>query len=102
MATAFSFIHIVGGDKKRDALAGKIEEQVPELTTGHGIDSGGRFVEKHDLRLVQHRTTKSETLLPTAGELTGLTVYIRRERVLRNDVVDARAELIRAQAIDAT
>jgi F-type H+-transporting ATPase subunit alpha len=39
-------VHVVRRDHQRDALGGQLEQQIPQITAGHGVDAGGRLVEK--------------------------------------------------------
>jgi hypothetical protein len=39
------------GDEERHALAGELEEQVPQLASRDGIDAGGRLVEEQTVGL---------------------------------------------------
>src|SRR5215510_13858175 len=52
VAAAFGFVHVVRGYEKGDAVAGQLEEQIPELTARDGIDTCRRFVQKKQLRFV--------------------------------------------------
>ena len=81
VAAAFGFVHVMRGDEKRDAVAGKLEEQIPELAASDGVDAGGGLVEKKKLRLMQHGAAEREALLPTAGKLRGQAIQIRSEAV---------------------
>src|ERR1700756_4670037 len=47
---ALSFVHVMGGYKKRDALRRKLEEQVPKLAARDRVDAGGGLIEKQQLR----------------------------------------------------
>src|SRR5438477_5512863 len=71
VTAALGFVHVVSGDKEGDAVAGKLEQQVPELPARDGIDAGRRFVEKQQLRLVEHGAAQRQTLFPPAGKLGG-------------------------------
>ena len=46
VAAAFGFIHVVRGDEERDAVAGKLEQQIPELAARDRIDARGGLVEE--------------------------------------------------------
>src|SRR5260370_26564886 len=74
VAAALGFIHVMGGDEKSDAMAGKLEEESPKLAARDGINPGGGFVEKKKLRLVQHGAAEGEALLPAAGKLRGQAI----------------------------
>src|SRR5271154_1461411 len=47
VTAAFGFVHIVGGDEESDALAGELEEKIPELAASDGVDAGGGLVEEN-------------------------------------------------------
>src|SRR5260370_15461484 len=49
VAAALGFVHVMGGDKKRDAMAGKLDQEIPNLAAGDGIDAAGRPVAKNKL-----------------------------------------------------
>src|SRR5271154_78792 len=101
VAAAFGFVHVVSGDEKSDALAGKFEEQIPKLTPRDRIDAGGGFVEKKKFRFVEHGATKSQALLPAAGKLRGQAVEVRSKSVELHDFVDAALHAFRGEAVDA-
>src|SRR6202521_6134552 len=46
MAAALGFVHVMSGDKERDAMTGKLEEEIPELAARDRIDARGGLVEK--------------------------------------------------------
>src|SRR5579863_2483387 len=81
VAAAFRFIHVMRGDKKRDAVAGKLKEEIPKLAARDGIDPGGGLVKEKKLGLVQHGATQREPLLPAAGKLRGQPIEIRAETI---------------------
>ncbi len=68
-AAALGFVHVVGGDEEGDALAGELEEEVPEGAAGDGVDAGGGLVEEDDLGGVDDGAGQGEALLPASGEL---------------------------------
>src|SRR6202008_1139569 len=88
VAAALGFVHVVGGDKKGDSVAGKLEEQIPQLTTGHRINACCRLIEEQELRLVQHGAAERETLLPSAGKFGGEAIEVRAEAVGVDDFRD--------------
>src|SRR6266403_746885 len=89
VAATLSLVHVVRGNKKRDAVAGELEEQIPELAPSNGVDTGGGLVEEKKSRLVQHGAAEGETLLPASGKLRGQAVQIRFEAVELDNFVDA-------------
>src|SRR5260370_12198825 len=50
VAAALGFIHVMGGDEKSDAMAGKLEEEIPKLAAGDGSDAGCRAREARERR----------------------------------------------------
>src|SRR5215471_7454678 len=102
VAAAFSFVHVVGGYEKRDAVAGKLKEQIPELAARDRVDARGGFIKKKQLRFVQHRTTESQALLPAAGELRCETVQVRPEAVQLDHLLHAMFQTLCAKAVDAS
>src|SRR5215472_14737700 len=71
VAATLRFIHIVRGHKKSDAVAGKLEEQIPKLPPRDRINARRRLVEKKKLGFMQHRTAQGKPLLPAARKLSG-------------------------------
>ena len=55
--------------KKVDALAGELEEEVPEGAAGDGVDTGGGLVEEDNLGGVDDGAGEGKALLPSSGEL---------------------------------
>src|SRR6516164_8128938 len=101
LAAALGFVHIVCGHEKRDALSRQFEQQVPQLTARHGIDAGGGFIEEDQLRLVQQRAAECKPLLPPTRKLCRQPILVRAKAVLLNDFVQALAQTLGWQAIDA-
>src|SRR5258708_27540362 len=91
----------MGGDKKRDAMTGKLEEEIPKLAVRDRIDPGGGLVEEKKGRLVQHGAAEGEALLPAAGKLRGQAIQIGREAVELDNFVDAALQARGLQAVDA-
>src|SRR5215470_238975 len=100
MAAAFGFIHVVRRDKKCNAMGGEFEEQVPKLAPRDGVDAGRWFVKKKKLRLVQHRTTEGETLLPSSGKLSSEPSCVWAEAVELDDFIHSLLQLVRRQAVN--
>src|SRR5271156_434427 len=101
VTAAFGFVHVVRGNEKSDALAGKLEKQIPELAAGDRIDAGGGLIEKKKFWFVEHGAPESQALLPTAGKLRGESVEVRRETIELHDFVDAAFHALRGKAVDA-
>ena len=66
VVAALGLVHGVGGHEEGLALAGQIEEQVPQRAAGDGVDARGRLVQEEDLRLVEQRAGQRQALLPTS------------------------------------
>src|SRR5258708_18024833 len=77
VAAALGLVHVMRGDEKGDAVAGELEEEIPELTARDGVDAGGGLVEKKEFRLVQHGAAESEALLPAAGGAPGPPIPVK-------------------------
>src|SRR5258706_4780986 len=101
VAAALGLVHIVRGDEERDAVAGKLEEQIPELAARDGVDAGGGLVEEKELGLVQHGAAEGEALLPSAGKLRCEPSEVGAEAVELDDFVHAALQAIGRQAVDA-
>ena len=71
VGAALGLVHVVGRDEQRHPAGGKLEEQIPQLPAGDGVDARGGLVEKQQLRLVDQRAGQREPLLPSAGERAG-------------------------------
>src|SRR5258706_4529162 len=101
VAAALSFVHVMSGDKERDAMTGKLEEKIPELAARDGIDARGGLVEKEECRLMEHGAAESETLLPAARKLRGQAIQIGCEAVELDNFIDAALQARGLQAVDA-
>src|SRR5258708_3359063 len=69
VAAALGFVHVIRGYEKGDAVAGKLEEEIPELAARDGGDAGSGIIEEKEVGLVQHDATDCEQMLPSSGEL---------------------------------
>src|SRR6266446_763078 len=96
------FVHVMRGDEESDAMAGKLEKQIPELAARDGVDPGSRLVEEKECRLVQHGAAESEALLPPAGKLRGKPIEIGLEAVQLDNFVDAALETCGLQTVNAS
>src|SRR5208337_1937014 len=74
---AFGLIHIVRGDKERDALGSKPEEEVPQVAASHGVNAGRRLVKKYEVGAVQQGTRQRQALFPASRETASPAVEIR-------------------------
>src|SRR5467141_3328365 len=101
VTAALGFVHVVSGDKKRDAMTRKLEEKIQERAARDGMDAGSGLVEKKQRRLMEHGATEGEALLPAAGKLRGQAIQIGCEAVELDNFVDAALEARRLQAVDA-
>src|SRR5258708_4837580 len=100
VAAALGFIHVVSGYEKSDALAGKLEEEIPKLTPRDGVDPGGGLVEEKQFRLMQHGAAESEALLPAAGKLRGQAIQIGCQAIEFDNFFHAPFEARGLQAVN--
>src|SRR6266550_3174818 len=100
VAAALGFVHVVGGDEEGDAVAGKLEEEIPELAARDGVDASGGFVEEKKRGLVQHGAAEGEALLPATGKLRSQAIQIGCEAVELDNFVDAALQARGLQAVD--
>src|SRR5216684_2262030 len=75
-SAALGLIHVMSGYQKRDSLRSELEQQVPQLTPSHRIDSRGGLIEKHHPRLMHQRAAERESLLPAARQQSGAAIDI--------------------------
>src|ERR1700687_934564 len=54
VAAALGLVHVMRSDEEGDAVAGELEEEIPELAAGDRVDSGGGLVKEQELGFVQH------------------------------------------------
>src|SRR5467141_2175851 len=101
MGAALGFVHVVSGDEKRDAMTGKLEEEIPELAARDRVDARGGLVEKKERRLMQHGAAESKALLPATGKLRGQAIQIGCEAVELDNFIDAALQARGLQAVDA-
>src|SRR6266851_340581 len=101
VAAALGFVHVMRGDEKGDAMAGKLEEEIPELAARDGVDAGSGLIEEKEFRLVQHGAAECEALLPAAGELRGQAIQIGFEAIELNNFVNAAFKASGFEAVDA-
>src|SRR5258708_5422727 len=63
----------------RHAAAGQLEQQIPQLAAGHGIDPSRRLIKEENARLVHERRGERQALLPSARKRASDTVSVRRD-----------------------
>src|SRR5215472_8767946 len=97
---ALGFIHVVRGHKKSDAAAAEVEEQVPQLAPGNGIDARRRLVQVNDLGIVEHGAAQREPLFPASGELAGKTLFVRFDGITMHGLFNLAFGFSTAQAVD--
>jgi len=100
VAAALGFVHVVRGDEEGDAVARKLEEQIPELASRNGIDACSGLIEEKESRLVQHGATEGEALLPSARKLRGQAIQIGLQAVELDDFFHAALEPRGLQTVD--
>src|SRR5260370_27325141 len=62
VAAALGFVHVMRGYEKGDAVAGKLEEEIPELAACDGVAAGSGFIEEKEVRLLPHGAAESGAL----------------------------------------
>jgi len=72
---AGGLVHVGRRHQDRDPLTVELEEELPELEPGHGIDAGRRFVEQKDLGSVEEIAGQSELFLHPARKVPGEPVF---------------------------
>src|SRR5260370_23315941 len=100
VAAALGFVHVVGGDKKGDAVSAHLEEKVPELAARDRINACGGLVEKEKLGFMQHGAAEGQTLLPSTGKLRGQAIQVRSEAVECDDLLNAAFEACGFEPVD--
>ena len=65
------FIHVMGRDEDRDAAVAEVVEQIPDLLAMDRIETGSRFVEKEQRRIVDERARHRQHLAHPAGKFAG-------------------------------
>lgn len=68
--------HLVRDDDHGHALLGEVRHDVQDLVDHLRIESGGRFIEEHDLRLHRERAGDGDALLLATGELRRVFVCL--------------------------
>jgi len=63
------FVHVMSCHKERHAFTGELEEQIPQLTPRHRVNSGRWLVEKQDGWLAHLGGRPGEPLPPAAGNM---------------------------------
>src|ERR1700722_11567513 len=92
VAQALGLVHVVRGEEHGAAVALKGADNVPKLTAALRIKTGGRFVQKENLRIAHQRSRNREPLAlasrefahPRVGLLSELQLlehFTRRSRL---------------------
>src|SRR4030095_15431737 len=66
---AFSLVHVMGCDEKRQAFGGQLVDLLPKLAARLRVHAGSRLVEQQQLRLMNQAGRQGQALLPTTREL---------------------------------
>ena len=97
--TALGFVHVMRADQHRDAVSSERVDLAPEVAARLRIDTGRRFVEQQQFRLVQQAGRESEALLPAARQRAGQLCLARRQSQAIERIGDALATVV--EAVDA-
>ena len=88
IAQTLGFLHIVRGQDDRSPFRLELGDEVPELATRLRIESGGRLVEKQQLRIPDERAGDGEPLLLAAGQGPDARQSFLTELDLIDDLAD--------------
>ncbi len=69
VAEVFSLVHGMGGEDNGLALLLDGSDDLPEMAAGLGIKTGGRLVQKDQLRFIDQGQGQHQPLRLTAGDL---------------------------------
>ena len=100
-AAALGLVHVVRGDEEGDALAGELEEQIPQRAARDGIDAGGGLVEEDNLRRMDDGAGERQALFPSAGELAGAAIHVGLDAGEGLHLARALGRAIGREAVDA-
>src|SRR6185436_9306952 len=81
--------------------AGKLEQQVPQLTPRYRIDTRGRLVEEQDSGMMHERAGHREALPPSARKQPGAALEIRFDVRQRDELILSFPQRVPAQAVQA-
>src|SRR5208283_1325212 len=86
IAEAFGFVHVMGGEQDGAAFFLEGADDVPELASALGIESGGGLVEKKDAWIANQSGGHSQALLLASGKLADPGVGFLGELKFLKDV----------------
>src|SRR5688500_6330963 len=70
IAESSRFVYVMRREKNRSPRRPEFLDQRPELAARLWIETGGRLIEKEELRIADHCACNCKTLLLSAGERT--------------------------------
>ena len=98
---AQGLVHEVSGDEDRDALAaGEVDQELPELVAGDGVDPGGGLIEQEHVGLVQNGDGQGQPLLEPQGKLLRGGFEIGAEAEPIDEFVDPGAGTVAGKVED--
>ena len=80
---------------------GKVEQEVPQLASGDGVNAGGGFVQEEEFGLVDQRAGQGQALLPSAREGPGELSAIRADLRKVHDFAGANGKAPAVQSVDS-
>ncbi len=99
---AQGFVHEVSRNEDRDALAaGEIDQELPELVAGDGVNSGGGLIEQEHVGLVQNGNGQGQPLLEPQGKVLRGGFEMGAEAEPIDKLVDPGAGTVAGQVEDA-
>src|SRR5215467_12899162 len=88
MTASLGFVHVVGRDKESDSVARELEQKIPELTPGDGINASSWLVQKQHGWFMHQSATQGQPLFPAARQTPGQPVHVFLEFVRGDRFVD--------------
>ena len=99
---ALGLVHVMRGEHDAHSLRAQSADQFPNGDTSLGIETGRRFVEKHELGLMDHRACYHESALVAAREHFRLLVRVFLKAELLEKHLDPLHQVRLARSIVAT
>src|SRR6185436_9394224 len=96
IAQTLGFLHVVRGQNDRSPFRLELGDEVPELATRLRIESGGRLVEKQQLRIPDERAGDGEPLLLSAGQSADAGQSLLAELDLIDDLANVACLTVEA------
>ena len=86
-------IHVMRGEHHRQTFSAQSVDQFPNRDARLRIESGRRFIEKDDARLMHHGASDHQTPLESAGERLGFLIRERAQGRTVDQAINARRQI---------